>query len=129
MPISGCRVGRDSVDTEVLTGAELTLAGRSAGGATPREAEQGLAESVGGHPEQLLLAIDKQSSMPMVRIGEALIAMGLINDEQLCQCAGAPKPGPLGAAGRSRWRQTGLVTHESCCSPWRWKMGRIRWWT
>ncbi|MDP3822690.1 MAG: ATPase, T2SS/T4P/T4SS family [Burkholderiales bacterium] len=34
-------------------------------------------------PEQLIDAIERQSKMPMVRIGEALLSLGLITDEQL----------------------------------------------
>ena len=34
-------------------------------------------------PEQLLAAIEQQGKMPMVRLGEALIALGLLSDEQL----------------------------------------------
>lgn len=34
-------------------------------------------------PEQLIQAVEAQSRMPMVRIGEALIAMGLITEDEL----------------------------------------------
>ncbi|MFT3957161.1 MAG: ATPase, T2SS/T4P/T4SS family [Piscinibacter sp.] len=34
-------------------------------------------------PEQLFEAIDRQAKMPMVRVGEALISLGMINDAQL----------------------------------------------
>jgi type II secretory ATPase GspE/PulE/Tfp pilus assembly ATPase PilB-like protein len=38
-----------------------------------------------GSAEQLLVAIEQQSRMPMVRIGEALIALGQITEEQLAE--------------------------------------------
>jgi type II secretory ATPase GspE/PulE/Tfp pilus assembly ATPase PilB-like protein len=34
-------------------------------------------------PDELLLAIERQSRMPMVRMGEALVALGFISNEQL----------------------------------------------
>ncbi|WP_341890889.1 ATPase, T2SS/T4P/T4SS family [Variovorax sp. YR752] len=34
-------------------------------------------------PEQLFEAIDRQAKMPMVRVGEALLSLGMITDEQL----------------------------------------------
>lgn len=36
-------------------------------------------------PEQLLLALEKQSKMPIIRLGEALIRLGYITDTQLHQ--------------------------------------------
>ncbi|MEO8152678.1 MAG: ATPase, T2SS/T4P/T4SS family [Rhizobacter sp.] len=36
-------------------------------------------------PEQLLVAIEKQARMPMVRIGEALTSLGLVTNDQLSE--------------------------------------------
>jgi len=50
-------------------------------------------------PDQLLLALEKQSKMPIIRLGEALIRLGYINDTQLHQALAfrqANDPTPLG---------------------------------
>ena len=51
--------------------------------------------------EDLELAIIEQARMPMVRIGEALIALGFINNAQLEDGAVAAARGPQRAAGRT----------------------------
>jgi len=50
-------------------------------------------------PDQLLLALDKQSKMPIIRLGEALIRLGYITEIQLHQALAfrqANDPTPLG---------------------------------
>lgn len=50
-------------------------------------------------PEQLLLALEKQAKMPIIRLGEALIRLGYITDTQLHQALAfrqANDPTPLG---------------------------------
>jgi len=50
-------------------------------------------------PEQLLLALEKQSTMPIIRLGEALVRLGYITDTQLHQALAfrkADDPIPLG---------------------------------
>lgn len=50
-------------------------------------------------PDQLMLALDKQSKMPIIRLGEALIRLGYITDTQLHQALAFRKtddPTPLG---------------------------------
>jgi type II secretory ATPase GspE/PulE/Tfp pilus assembly ATPase PilB-like protein len=42
-----------------------------------------LAESVASSPEQLMLALDRQSKLPMIRVGEALTRLGFVTQDQL----------------------------------------------
>jgi type II secretory ATPase GspE/PulE/Tfp pilus assembly ATPase PilB-like protein len=74
---------------ETLSGdlAELSPVGNPVATAPPTEPERSAAPAVisqqSANPEQLLEAIRMQSRMPMVRMGEALISLGLITDAQL----------------------------------------------
>ncbi len=46
-------------------------------------ATERLTEPVVSSPEQLMLALDRQSKMPMIRVGEALTRLGFVNQEHL----------------------------------------------
>jgi type II secretory ATPase GspE/PulE/Tfp pilus assembly ATPase PilB-like protein len=51
---------------------------------TPKPASTDrLTESIVSSPEQLMLALDRQSKMPMIRVGEALTRLGFVTQEQL----------------------------------------------
>jgi type II secretory ATPase GspE/PulE/Tfp pilus assembly ATPase PilB-like protein len=59
-----------------------------------------LAEPVVSSPEQLMQALDRQSKMPMIRVGEALTRLGFVNQEHLenalAQQTGGETIQPLG---------------------------------
>ena len=114
--------GPGFMDTEVLTGAELTLAVEAQAAQRKEKLSEVLQSQLVVTREQLLLAIDKQSSMPMVRIGEALIAMELINEEQLASALerqSQDRSVPLGEL----LVQMGLVTYEQLLLALARKMG------
>src|SRR5690606_22629752 len=72
--------------------------------------------------EELLRAIDKQSKMPMVRIGEALVALGLITEEQLAEALKQQQSDRTVPIGELLIR-LGLVSRQDLMSALARKMG------
>ena len=73
----------------------LTLASSSQASANER-----LPDTVVTSPEQLMQALDRQSKMPMIRVGEALTRLGFVNqgnlEKALAQQTGGDTSRPLG---------------------------------
>ncbi|MCF8211846.1 MAG: Flp pilus assembly complex ATPase component TadA [Rhodoferax sp.] len=72
--------------------------------------------------DQLMLALDQQAKMPMVRIGEALKALGLVSEEQLTEMLEKQKTerkAPLGEL----LVQNGLLTRQDLQTALARKMG------
>ncbi len=79
--------GAGAAKTAVLATNGTTAATPAA--AVVARAETSAAEWLGSkpvsNPQELLAALDRQASMPMVRMGEALMGLGLIDEKQLEQ--------------------------------------------
>jgi len=96
------RLGYQQVEVD---GVELVLtplpseSGKASATTTDSEHDRVLTEALVNNPEQLLHALELQSRMPLLRLGEALKRMGYITPEQLDRALDQQKthPGaPLG---------------------------------
>ena len=114
--------GPGFVDTEVIAGDELKQEVESEAVRRKERLTELLHDQQVTTQEDLLLAIDKQSSMPIVRIGEALIAMGMLTDDELDSALARQREDrsvPLGEL----LVQMGLVTYEQLLLALARKMG------
>jgi type II secretory ATPase GspE/PulE/Tfp pilus assembly ATPase PilB-like protein len=114
--------GPGFMDTEALAGDELKHEVELEAIRRKEKLSEVLQNQLVVTREQLLAAIDKQSNMPMVRIGEALIAMDLIEADQLeaaLERQRQDRTVPLGEL----LVQMGLVSHDQLLLALARKMG------
>lgn len=74
------RVGETVIEQSITTPEQLLV---DAAGTRPAPASDMLVVRQVTTPEELASAIDQQAKMPMIRIGEALTALGFITEDQL----------------------------------------------